>query len=146
VHWLLPLPTGLHVLTAAVDGEAKLWTACPSSSSRSSSGSSAAGRFATVCCTLQPPAADRQECALGCRPALSSDGRFVVCGGPSGTLACYDLQQLQRRAHLPLSQRSSNAAAACQLHTAAVTAVATGCADTLLVSGDASGRLVVRWR
>ncbi|KAL4458331.1 hypothetical protein ABPG75_013196 [Micractinium tetrahymenae] len=134
VHWLLPLPGAPHLLTVAADGEGKLW---------------AASSEHEVCGTLLPAAADRRENPLGgCRPALSCCGRYAVCGGPSGALAAWDLQALQRRAHLPLggALRDGNAAAAAATaHLEAVTAVAVGAGGTLLASGDASGRLVVRW-
>ena len=132
VSWLLPLPCGLHVLTAACDGEAKLWVAAAADGS--------------VAGTLLPAATEREESTLRCRPALASDGSWVVCGSPSGTLACWDLQAVQRSAHLPPGGAAVNAAAACRPHGAAVTAVAVGLGDTLLCSGDATGRLLVRWR
>lgn len=135
-RWLLPLPGGLHILTVAADGEGKLWSA-------------SSGGDGAVCGTLLPPMADRQESALGgCRPALSCCGRYAVCGGPAGGLAAWDLTELQRQAHLPLigALRDGNATvAAAAAHPEAVTAVVVGAGDTLLASGDASGRLVVRW-
>ena len=132
VRWLLPLPEGLHVLTATEEGEAKLWTAVGGG----------------MCCTLVPDQLDHLGHCLPCRPAVTADGRYVVSGGTRGTLSCWDLQQLQREAHLPLNHRDGNAAAACRAHQAAVTAVAVGqdSGDTLVASGDASGRLMVCWR
>lgn len=135
VCWAALLPAGLHVLTASTDGEAKLWTASSSSSG--------------VCCTLLPAPDDHwADCCLRCRPAIAPDGRHVVCGGPSGALACWDLQQLQSTAHLPLNARRSNAAAVAWVHKSPVTAVAVASlgGDWLLASGDAGGRLHVRWR
>ncbi|KAL4418870.1 hypothetical protein ABPG77_002626 [Micractinium sp. CCAP 211/92] len=137
VQWLLPLPGGLHLLTVSTDGEGKLW---PTSSK---------GGSDAVCGTLLPQATDRCYCALGsCRPAVSSCGGYAVNGGPTGTLAAWDLASLQRQAHLPLpgALRDGNAAAtAAAAHAEAVTAIAVGAGDMLLASGDASGRLVVRW-
>lgn len=129
--WAAPLPSGLHVLTVAADGEAKLWPAGGGG----------------VCCSLLPPEEDRRACELWqrCRPAVTPDGRHVVCGGPSGSVACWDLQQLQRLAHLPPDAKRGNAAAACRPHQAAVTAVALSACGCLMASGDLSGRLVVRW-
>lgn len=137
-HMLLPLPTALHVTTLAADGEAKLWPLA--SSSCSSSGSA-------VCCTMLPAAGDcRKGPWLLCRPAVSCDGRFMLHGSPSGTLACWDLREQQRQAHLPLNRKLGNAAAASRWSHMAVTAVAVGLGDTCVVCGDAAGRLLVRWR
>lgn len=149
MEWVVPLPAGLHVLTAAADGEAKLWLAHGGGSSSggdSSTGSAAAG---AVCCTLLPEPGDRQaDCCLRCRPAVVGDGAYIVCGGPSGSLACWDLAALQRQAHLPLNPKHGNAAAVLRgVHAAPVTAVAASCeGGWVLASGDASGRLAVCWR
>lgn len=148
VRLLLPLPGGINVLTVAADGEAKVWLASGASSSSSSTA------YEAICCTLLPAQGDKQESLFECRPALSSCGRYLVGGLPSGTLACWDLhyqQLLQRKEDLPLNYRGGNAAAAataaCGPHKGRpVTAVAVGAGDTLLVSGDTAGQLVVRWR
>lgn len=135
VHWAAPLPAGLHVLTAAEDGELKLWDAAGGG----------------VCCTLLPAPQDQgADCCLRCRPAVALCGRLVVCGGPSGSVAAWDLEQLQRTAHLPLHAGRSNAAAAAKVHSSPVTAVAVAAGAAAVggwavVVGDAAGRLHVRW-
>lgn len=120
------------MLTLAADGEAKLWPAAGGA----------------VCCTLLPePACRTADSCLLCRPVATADGRFVLCGAGGGELAAYDLWQLQAQAQVrPLNPKHSNAAMTCQTaHTSRVSAVGLSPCGRVLVSGDSSGQLCVRW-
>lgn len=144
---IMPLPTGLHVLTADEGGIAKVWAA----SGSGGGGSSGDG----VCCTLLPAAADRAACGQRCRPLVTPDGRHVVCGTPSGHVACWEVEQLQCQAHPSADRRHGNAAAAWDLaaykgrqserSAPAATAVAWDARCCLLAAGDMAGHLTLRW-
>ncbi|KAL4854938.1 hypothetical protein ACK3TF_004409 [Chlorella vulgaris] len=140
-HTLLPLPASLHVLSVAGNGEAKLWPVSGGSSpslSDSCSGSA-------VCCTLLPSSTEQQGLVVT-QPTISSDDRFVVFGMQSGCLVCWDLFELQRTSHLPLNRKLGNAAAASRWSDQPLTAIALSACGTLVMAGDAAGRLMVRWR
>lgn len=139
-HTLLPLPASLHVLSVTGKGEAKLW---PVSGGSSPSLSGCSG--SAVCCTLLPSSTE-QEGGVVAQPTISSDGRFVVFGMQSGCLVCWDLLELQRTSHLPLNRKLGNAAAASCWSDQPLTAVALSACGTLVMAGDAAGRLMVRWR
>ena len=150
---ILPLPTGLHVLTADGAGVAKLWAASGSGGGGSDGASGSGG----VWCTLLPAAADRGQAGCGqrCRPRVTPDGRHVVCGTPSGHVACWDVEQLQGQAHPSADRRHGNAAAAWDLagqeggasgrSAPAATAVAWDARSCLLAAGDMAGHLALRW-
>lgn len=137
---VLPLPTGLDVLTTDEHGVAKLWRAI------GSSGSGDGSSYSTgILCTLLPRAADRGSGALRCRPLVSHDGWHIACGMPSGHVAVWELQYAQRPAAGPAEHTGGNASAYFPMADCAVTAVAWDAACQLLCCGDAAGHLTLRW-
>lgn len=157
---ILPLPTGLHVMTADEQGIAKVWG--PSSGSDSSGGSSGssggciggsgcsssgAGSRGSpgICCTLLPSAQDQAGDGQRCRPVVTPDGRHVLCGMPRGCVAVWEVEYAQQPATAPPDHTHGNASACCGVANCAVTAVAWDAGAHLLAAGDAAGHLTLHW-
>jgi hypothetical protein len=141
------LPSALHVLTVATQHECKLWPSQGSSSSGPKL-AAAGSDCSSVCCTLLPGFLPGEVgTTVGAtHPVLSSDGQFVLLGMGCGSLVCWDVQQAQRTAHLPVNRKRGNPAAVGRWSQQPLTALALAADCTLLVAGDAAGRLLLRCR
>ena len=149
VSCILPLLTGLHVLTADDHGIAKLWRASGGSGRTGGSGSidgiHGSSYSTGICCTLLPRLADQHCGTQRCRPLATPDGRHVLCGMPSGHVVVWETEYVQHSLAAPPEYAGGNSSAYFRIADCEVTAVAWDDGCHLLCCGDAAGHLSLRW-